>query len=79
MDTRATLFKLLNGTFRAKTFYMKIVLKYHISLFFKFRIIKTQLITHYYNLVLHKTLNLHLHLQNIQTPPKYCTLMCPDI
>ncbi len=34
-------FKLLNGIFRAKTFYMKVVLKYQINLFFKFVIIKT--------------------------------------
>ena len=43
LDTRGTLFKLLNGVFRAKTFYMKVTLKYHINLFFKFVIIKTQL------------------------------------
>ena len=70
MDTHGTLFKLLNGAFRVKTLCMKVALKYHINLFFKFRIIKTQLITYYYNLVLRETLNLHLHfhLQDIQTP-----------
>jgi hypothetical protein len=47
LDTRDTLFKLLNGTFRVKTFYMKVVLKYQINPFFKFVIIKTQLITRY--------------------------------
>ena len=43
---RGTFFKLLNGMFRAKTFYMKVALKYHINLFFKFVIIKTQSIIH---------------------------------
>ena len=62
LDTRGTLFKLLNGTFRAKTFYMKNALKYQINPFFKFVIIKTQLITCYYHLVLCKTLNFYLHL-----------------
>ena len=37
---RVTLFKLLNGIFRVKTFYMKVTLKYKINLFFKFIIIK---------------------------------------
>ena len=45
---------------------MKVVLKYHINLFFKFKIIKTQLITRYYNLILRETLNLYLYLQDIQ-------------
>ena len=62
MDFRGTLFKLLNGVFRAKIFFMKVVLKYQINLFFKFVKTKTQLITSYYHLVLHKTLILHLHL-----------------
>jgi hypothetical protein len=66
------LFKLLNGTFRMKIFYMKVVLKYQINPFFKFVIIKTQLITRYYHLVLREILNFHVHLQEIQTPPK-CT------
>ncbi len=44
LDTRGTLFKLLNGVFRAKTFNIKVTLKYHINLFFKFVIIKIQLI-----------------------------------
>jgi hypothetical protein len=61
------LFKLQNGMFRAKTFYMKVVLKYQINPIFKFIIIKTQLITRYYHLVLREKLNLHL--QDIQTPP----------
>ena len=52
---------------------MKVVLKYQINPFFKFVIIKTQLITCYYHLVLHETLNLHLHLQKIQTPPQFVT------
>ena len=66
------LFKLINGAFRAKTFYMKVVLKYQINPFFKFVMIKTQLITCYYHLLLRETLNLHLHLhlQEIQTPPQ---------
>jgi hypothetical protein len=70
LDTRGKLFKLLDGAFRAKTLYMKFVLKYQINPFFKFVIIKTQLITRYYHLVLCETLNLyfHLHLQKIQTP-----------
>jgi hypothetical protein len=71
LDIRGTLFKLLNGAFRAKTFYMKVVLKYQINLFFKFVIIKTQLITRYYHLVLRETLNL---LQEIQTPAECCAL-----
>ena len=50
------LFKLINGVFRAKTFYMKVVLKYKINPFFKFIILKTQLITRYYHPVLRKTL-----------------------
>jgi uncharacterized protein YPO0396 len=56
-----------------KTFYMKVVLKYHINPFFKFVIIKTQLTKRYYHIVLHETLNLYfyLHLQVIQTPPKH--------
>ncbi len=58
-----TLFKLLNGVFRAKTFYIKVVLKYHINLFFKFIIIKNQLIICYYYLVLRETLNFYLHPQ----------------
>jgi hypothetical protein len=67
LDFRGTLLKLLNGVFHAKNFYMKVVLKYHINPFFKFVIIKTQLITRYYHLVLRETLNLYL--QEIQTPP----------
>ncbi len=35
------LLKLINGVFREKTFYIKVTLKYHINLFFKFVIIKT--------------------------------------
>jgi hypothetical protein len=50
LDIRGTLFKLLNGVFRTKTLYMLVVLTYQINLFFKFVIIKTQLITHYYHL-----------------------------
>jgi hypothetical protein len=42
LDIYDTLFKLLNGTFRAKTFYMEVTLKYHINIFFKFVIIKYQ-------------------------------------
>ncbi len=64
------LFKLLNGAFCAKTLYMKVVLKYQINLFFKCVIIKTQLITRYY-LVLRKTFNFYLHLQEIQTSLLY--------
>ena len=41
LDTCGMFFKLLNGVFRAKTFYMKIVVKYQINIFFKFVIIKT--------------------------------------
>ena len=41
-DFRVTFFKLLNGAFRTKTFYIKVALKYRINLFFKFIIIKTQ-------------------------------------
>uniref|UniRef100_A0A0E0ND08 Uncharacterized protein n=1 Tax=Oryza rufipogon TaxID=4529 RepID=A0A0E0ND08_ORYRU len=70
LDSRGMLFKLLNGVFRAKTFYIKVVLKYQINPFFKFVIIKTQLIIYYYHLVLRETLNIHLHLQKIQTPSK---------
>ena len=44
LDKSDTLFKPLNGVFHAKTFYMKVVLKYEINPFFKFIIIKTQLI-----------------------------------
>ena len=44
LDICGTLFNLLNGVFRAKTFYIKVALKYQINLFFKFVIIKTQLI-----------------------------------
>jgi hypothetical protein len=71
LDFRGTLLKPLNGAFRAKTFYMEVVLKYQINPFFKFVIIKTHLITRYYHIVLRETLNLylHLHLQEIQTPP----------
>ena len=68
LDARGMLFKLLNDAFRAKTFYMKVILKYKINPFFKFVIIQTQLITRYYHLVLRKILNLYLHLQEIQTP-----------
>ncbi len=60
LDARSTLFKLLNSVFCAKTFYMKVALKYQINPFFKFVIIKTQLITRYYHLVLRETLNLYL-------------------
>lgn len=35
-----TLFKLLNGMFRAKIFYVKVALNYQIYLFIKFVIIK---------------------------------------
>ena len=62
LDTHGTLFNILNGAFRVKTFYMKVVLKYKINLFFKFVIIKTQLITRYYHLVLCGILNLYFHL-----------------
>ena len=68
LDTHSTLFKLLNSAFRAKTFYVKVVLKYTINRFFKFIIIKTQLITRYYHLVLRKIFNLYI--QEIQTPPR---------
>lgn len=37
-------FKLLNGVFHLKTFYIEIALKYQIDSFFKSIIIKTQLI-----------------------------------
>ena len=69
--TRGTLFKPLNSVFCVKTLYMKVALKYYINPFFKFVIIKTQLIARYYHLVLRKTFNiyLHLHLKEIQTPP----------
>ncbi len=60
-------FKLLNGIFRAETFYIKIVLKYQIKPFFKFVIIKTQLITRYCHLILREKLNFYL--QEIQTLP----------
>ncbi len=65
-----TFSKMLNGVFYAKTFYTKVALKYHINLFFKFVIIKTQSIIRKYHLVLYKKLNLHLHLQEKRTPPK---------
>jgi hypothetical protein len=69
LDSRDTLIKLLNGVFRVKTFYMKVALKYQINLFFKFIIIKTQLITCYYHLILRETLKLlsssEDHLQEI--------------
>ncbi len=68
LDIRGTLFKLLNGVFHTKTFYIKVVVKCQINLFFKFIIIKIQLIICYYHIVLRKTLNLLL--QEIQTPPK---------
>jgi hypothetical protein len=74
LDTRDTLLILLNGIFCTNIFYMKVVLKYHINPFFKFVIIKTQLITRYYHLVLRETLNLYLHLQEIQTPS--CIEIC---
>ena len=45
---------------------MKVVLKYQINPFLKFIIIKTKLITRYYHLILRKTLNFYLHLQEIQ-------------
>jgi hypothetical protein len=61
-DIRGTLFKLLNGAFRMNTFYMKVVLKYQINPFLKFVIIKTQLITRYYHLILRETLKLYLYL-----------------
>ena len=41
LDFRGTLYKVLNGVFRVKTFYKKVVLKYQINPFFKFVIIKT--------------------------------------
>ena len=56
LDTRDTLFKLLSGVFRVKTFYIKVVLKYQINIFFKFVIIKTQIVTHYYHIILCETL-----------------------
>ncbi len=62
LDTRGTFFKLLNGVFRAKNFYMKVALKYQTNPFFKFVIIKTQLITRYYHLILCETFNLYLYL-----------------
>ena len=43
LNTSDMLFKLLNSMFHAETFNMKVSLKYHINLFFKFIIIKTQL------------------------------------
>ena len=58
-------FKLLNGVFRAETFYVKVSLKHQINLFLKFIIIKTQLITRYYRLILFETLNFN-HLQEIR-------------
>ncbi len=39
-DFRRMFFKRLNDAFRTKTFYMKVVLKYHSNPFFKFVIIK---------------------------------------
>ena len=33
LDTRGTLFKLLNSVFRVKTFYMKVIPKYQINTF----------------------------------------------
>ena len=56
---------------------MKVALKYQINSFFNFIIIKTQLITRYYHLVLRETLNiyLHLHLKEIQTPPEYSSVV----
>jgi hypothetical protein len=57
--------------FRAKTFYMKVTLKYHISSFCMFLVIKTQLIARYYYLILCEAFNLYL--QEIQTPPKTIT------
>jgi hypothetical protein len=39
---------------------MKVVLKYQINQFFKFIIIKIQLIARYYHLVLRETLNIYL-------------------
>jgi hypothetical protein len=44
LDIHDTFFKLLNGVFCAKDFYMEVALKYQINIFFKFVIIKTQLI-----------------------------------
>ena len=41
LDKNDMFFKLLNGVFRVKTFYIKVVLKYKINLFFKFVIIQT--------------------------------------
>jgi hypothetical protein len=71
LDTRGTLFKLLNDVFRAKIFYMKIALKYQINSFFKFVIIKTQIITCYYHLVLSFCVkHLIFILIEIQTPLK---------
>ena len=50
--------------------------KYQINPFFKFVIIKTQLITRYYNLVLRETLNFHLHLYLIFRAFKHqCTTL----
>ncbi len=69
MDFRGTLFKLLNRVFRVKTFYMKVILKCQINPFFKFIVIKAQLITRYYHIVLREILDLNLHLKKIQTPP----------
>ena len=62
LDIRGTLFKLLNGTFHAKTYYIKVPLKYQINLFSKFVIMKIQLITRYYHLVLRQTLDFYLYL-----------------
>jgi hypothetical protein len=39
-----TFLKLLNGVFFIKFFYKKVALKIHINLFFKFKIVNTQLI-----------------------------------
>ena len=44
LDICGTLFKLLNGAFCTKTFYINVALKYQINLFFKFVMIKTELI-----------------------------------
>ena len=66
--------------FRVKTFYIKVVIKYKVNTFFKFIIIKTQLITSYYHLILCEIFNfylhLHLHFQNILTPPYMWLMKC---
>lgn len=41
LNIRGTFFKRLNGVFRVKIFYTKVVIKYQNNLFFKFVIIKT--------------------------------------